>query len=238
VARRVVGRAGDVVLETACGTGVLTRQLRAKLPSSVQLVATDVNQAMIDHARVRLHSVGQIAWELADCGALQFPPASFSALACQFGVMFVPDKRAAMREARRVLMEGGLLAFSVWGSLSDNPHARVAQQAIARLLAAEPSPFLQVAYGCDDADAWRSLLRAYDFEVQDLEWIKMPVYCPTAERLALGLVRGTPLRNAVVELGGDLDRVVEAVARALARLGGEAPFQSTMRALVVTAAAR
>jgi ubiquinone/menaquinone biosynthesis C-methylase UbiE len=238
LAQRVVERAGDAVLETACGTGVLTRRLRSNLAPAVRLVATDADQPMIDYARIRLRDLGQITWELADCVALPFPAGSFTTLACQFGVMFVPDKPAMLREARRVLADGGLLAFNVWDDPAHNPYARVTQETIARLLPTDPPRFFEVPYGFHDAEAWRSLLRTHDFEVQDLEWITLQAHSPTAERLARGLVRGTPVSNAIKERGGELESFVEAVSEALARIGGEAPFRSTMRALVVTANAR
>lgn len=238
LARRLVRRAGDAVLETACGTGILTRQLRSTLAPTVRLVATDIDQAMIDHARNRLSDTAQITWELADCVALPFPSASFTSLACQFGVMYVTNKPAMLREARRVLADGGLLVFNVWDGLAHNPYARVTQETIARLLPTDPPGFFEVAYGFHDAEAWRSLLRAHDFQVQDLEWVTLQAHSPTAERLARGLVCGTPVSNAIEEHGGELEIIVQAVAEALARLGGEAPFRSTMRALVVAANAR
>ena len=237
LAGRVADRAGAAVLETACGTGILTRQLRMRLPQATRLVATDLNQPMIDHARARLGDAGQIEWQQADCAALPFPAASFSALACQFGLMFVPDKPAAFREARRVLAGGGLLAFNVWDSLAHNPYARVVQETVAGFLPDDPPTFFDVPYGFHDAGAWRDLLSAHGFAEQELESVTLEARSPTAEQLAVGFVRGTPLSNAIQERGGAFDRIVEAVAAALARLGGEAPFRSTMRALVVTARA-
>jgi SAM-dependent methyltransferase len=237
LARRVADRAGDAVLETACGTGILTRQLRARLSPAVRLVATDLNQPMIDHARAMLGDVGQIEWQRADCAALPFPPASFTALACQFGLMFVPDKPAAFREARRVLADGGLLAFSVWDSLAHNPYARVVQETVAGFFPDDPPTFFDVPYGFHDAAAWTDLLSAHGFAEQEVESVTLEARSPTAEQLAVGFVRGTPLSNAIQERGGASDRIAEAVAAALARLGGEAPLRSTMRALVVTARA-
>jgi SAM-dependent methyltransferase len=237
LAGRVADRAGDAVLETACGTGILTRQLRARLSAAVRIVATDLNQPMIDHARTRLGSTGQVEWQQADCAALPFPPASFTALVCQFGVMFVPDKPAAFREARRVLADGGLLAFNVWDSLVHNPYARVVQETIAGFFPADPPRFFDVPYGFHDVGAWRDLLTTHGFAEQGLESVTLEVRSPTAELLAVGLVRGTPVSNAIQERGGAFDRIVGAVAAALARLGGEAPFRSTMRAIVVMARA-
>jgi ubiquinone/menaquinone biosynthesis C-methylase UbiE len=237
LARRVADRAGDAVLETACGTGILTRQLRARLPPAVRLVATDLNQPMIDHARAMPGSTEQIEWQRADCAALPFPPASFSALVCQFGLMFVPEKPAAFREARRVLADGGLLAFNVRDSLAHNPYARVVQEAVAGFFPDDPPRFFDVPYGFHDVGAWRDLLTAHGFAEQAIEPVTLEARSTTAEQLAVGFVRGTPLSNAIQERGGAFDRIVEAAAAALARLGGEAPFRSTMRAIVITARA-
>jgi ubiquinone/menaquinone biosynthesis C-methylase UbiE len=103
LAVRVSTSGAESVLEIACGTGILTQQLRARLPRAARLVATDLNEPMIDHARSKLGSLEAIEWRQADAAALSFESGAFQALACQFGFMFVPDKDAAFREARRVL---------------------------------------------------------------------------------------------------------------------------------------
>jgi SAM-dependent methyltransferase len=239
LARRVEDRAGEAVLETACGTGILTRQLRARLAPAVRLAATDLNQPMIDYARAKLGSHLPITWHRADCVALPFAASSFTAVACQFGLMFVADKPAALREARRVLIDGGLLAFNVWDSVVHNPYARVAQESIASFFPADPPRFfVDLPYGFHEPLAWRGLLCAHGFAQTELEWVTLEAHSPTAKALAVGLVRGTPVSQAIEQRGGDFDPIVDAVAEALARLGGEAPFQSTMRALVIAATAR
>jgi SAM-dependent methyltransferase len=238
LACRVADCAGDAVLETACGTGILTRHLRARLSPAVRLIATDLNQPMIDHARARLGSTGQIEWQQADCAALPFPPSSFAAVACQFGVMFVPEKQAAFREARRVLADGGLLAFNVWASLAHNPYARVVQETVAGFFPADPPRFFDVPYGFNDVGVLRDLLDASGFAEPEIEAVTLEARSPTAEALAIGLVRGTPMSNAIQARGGSFSRIVSAVGTALAHLGGDAPFRSSMQALVITARTR
>ena len=237
LARRVADRAGDAVLETACGTGILTRHLRARLPAAVRLVATDLNQPMLDYARATLDSTDRIDWQRADCTATPFPPASFTALACQFGVMFVPDKAAVLREARRVLAPGGFLAFNVWDSLAANPYARIAQETIARFFPADPPRFYDLPYGFGDPEPWRAMLDAHGFAEQQIEAVALEARSPTARELAVGLVRGTPMANMIEQRGGNFERLSEAVAAALAEFGGAAPFRSPQRALVFTARA-
>jgi ubiquinone/menaquinone biosynthesis C-methylase UbiE len=193
---------------------------------------------MIDHARARLDGAGEIVWQQADCTALPFPPASFTTLACQFGLMFVPDKPLAFREARRVLTDGGLLAFNVWDSLAHNPYAQLVQETIGGFFPADPPRFFDVPHGFSDASAWEELLRAHRFAQPAFERVTLELHSPAAEQLALGLVRGTPMSNAIAARGGDFGPIVGAVAAALAQLGGAAPFRAPMRALVVTARAR
>ena len=57
--------------------------------------------------------------------------ASFDVVACQFGVMFFPDKVQGYKEARRVLRPGGRFLFNVWGHIEDNDFADVVTQALA-----------------------------------------------------------------------------------------------------------
>jgi ubiquinone/menaquinone biosynthesis C-methylase UbiE len=237
MARRVAEGAGRAVLETACGTGILTRRLRERLPAEVRLVATDLNQPMLDYAQAKLASLAGIEWQQADCTALPFPEASFSALVCQFGAMFVPDKAAIFGEARRVLSDGGLLAFSVWGSLAENHYAEVVQETIGSFFRGDPPRFFDVPHGFGDEALWAELVRTQSFGEPRLEWLELEAQSPTAEQLAIAMVRGTPMSNAIRERGGDFEQIVAAVTEALARLGGAAPFRAPMRALFVTARA-
>jgi ubiquinone/menaquinone biosynthesis C-methylase UbiE len=79
-------------LETAAGTGIVTETLARRLPSSVQIVATDLNQSMLDHAKTK-PSVERVTFQQADALALPFPDGGFDVLICQFGVMFFPDRQ-------------------------------------------------------------------------------------------------------------------------------------------------
>ena len=100
------------VLEIAAGTGVATRAMAAALPESCVIVATDLNQAMLDHARA-VGTPRVVEWRQADALRLPFQDATFDAVVCQFGTMFFPDKSRAFAEARRVLRKGGVFIFSV-----------------------------------------------------------------------------------------------------------------------------
>jgi ubiquinone/menaquinone biosynthesis C-methylase UbiE len=101
------------VLEVAAGTGVVTRALSSALPSSASIVATDLNQSMIDEA-ARRGTARPVEWKQADAMQLPFEDQSFDAVVCQFGVMFFPDKPRAFAETRRVLAPAGTFLGTPW----------------------------------------------------------------------------------------------------------------------------
>ena len=94
------------VLETAAGTGVLTRAIASRLPADARIVATDLNQPMLDRAKGRQSQNRRIEWKQADALALPIENQSFDVVACQFGVMFFLEKVRGYREAWRVLKPG------------------------------------------------------------------------------------------------------------------------------------
>ena len=102
LAARSASQTPSRVLEVAAGTGVVTRQLAQVLPPDTSIVATDLNQAMLDVAAQRI-GPANVRFRQADAQALPFADGSFDAVLCQFGVMFFPDRIAAYREVRRVL---------------------------------------------------------------------------------------------------------------------------------------
>ena len=129
------------MLEIAAGTGVVTRRLASALPESVAIVATDLNQGMLDQAAAAGTS-RPVEWRRADAAQLPFPDKAFDAVVCQFGVMFFPDKARAFAEARRVLCPGGVFLFNVWDRIEENEFADVITAELATLYPADPPRFL------------------------------------------------------------------------------------------------
>jgi SAM-dependent methyltransferase len=237
LARRAGSLAKGRVLEIACGTGVLTRHLRHQLPASVHLTATDLNQGMIDYARKKLPELISVEWQQADAAALPFPSSNFGAVVCQFGFMFLPDKKAAFQEARRVLAPDGYLVFSVWDNLAENVFAQIAHQTIGSFFPSDPPSFFEIPYGFYDAAVIQEMLHSIGFVDVAIARRKLEASSPTAESLAIGLVTGTPVSAAIRERGASMESIVSAVAAKLADAGGEHPFRMPMQALIVTARA-
>jgi SAM-dependent methyltransferase len=236
LASRVDGHASRRVLETACGTGISTEYLREALPDDGEIVATDLNEAMLDFARSRRTSLPNVRFEIADACSLPFPEDSFDAVLCQFGVMFFPDKERAMREARRVLRADGQLIFNVWDSLSRNPVPRIAHETIGKFFDGETPTFMLTPFGYHEIDPIVSLLDRVGFRSIDVEKVPTVLERPSARSLAIGLVEGNP---GIVEIRerarAEPDEIVEAVTEAIREELGDDPVRCPMEAIVVSA---
>ena len=87
LASRLATMRNGRVLETAAGTGVVTRALASVLAEGVLIEATDLNQPMLDHASSKLSS-DRVVWRQADAQKLPYPDCMFDVVVCQFGAMF------------------------------------------------------------------------------------------------------------------------------------------------------
>ena len=138
---RLASRSPTRVLEIAAGSGVVTRTLASVLPDSVSIVATDLNQPMLDQAST-LGTERPVEWRQADAMQLPFQDGMFDAVVCQFGVMFFPGKSKAFAEAHRVLSPGGAFIFNVWDRIKENEFADTVTKALESLFPTDPPRFL------------------------------------------------------------------------------------------------
>ena len=223
------------VLETAAGTGIVTRALVRALPEAA-IVATDLNQPMLDRAAQRLDSP-RVAWRPADAGALPFGDGGFDAVVCQFGAMFFPDKPAAFAEARRMLRPGGRFLFSVWDRLAENAVPAAVHEALAALFPDDPPGFmLRSPHGYHDVERIRDDLHAGGFARVAIETVALPGRAPSPADPAVGFCQGSPLRHEIeARAAARLEEVTERVAAAVARRFGTGPIEGKLQAHVVTA---
>lgn len=238
LARQLDVKDGARVLEIACGTGISTRHLRNRIPAGASLVATDLNQPMIDLASRKLQGVPGIDWQQADACALPFPDKAFDVAVCQFGLMFVPDKPQALREARRVLADGGTLLFSVWDSLERNTFAKTAHEKIASFFPSDPPTFYQVPFSLYDTGALKEMARGTGFTDVRIEPVAFQGESPSALDLATGLVEGNPVGSMIRERKvAPVAEIIEAVATIVAQKFGDRPVRIPLHAFVMTARA-
>jgi ubiquinone/menaquinone biosynthesis C-methylase UbiE len=221
----------DRILETAAGTGIVTRALHRAVPQA-EIVATDVNPVMLEVAAQRLGS-DRVSFQPADAQNLPFADTSFDLVVCQFGMMFFPDKVRANEEARRVLRSNGHYLLVSFDQLELNPVPKAAGKAVAALFPEDPPAYMErgpFSY-VDPARIEHDLLAA-GFTHIKLETVTLTSRV-SARDAAHGLVLGSPFRAEIERRDSSaLDRALDAVTAALARWdGNDAP----MSAHVVTA---
>lgn len=235
LAAKVAARRPARVLEIAAGTGVVTRHLASMLPASTHIIATDLNQPMLDQA-MALGTSRPVEWRLADALQLPFPDASFDVVVCQFGAMFFPDKVKAFLEARRVLRAGSAFIFSVWDRIEENEFADVVTQALAQRFPGDPPRLaVRVPHGYYDQNVIVGDLASASFG-RPMEFITLAKRsrAASADIAALAYCQGTPIRNEIEARDpAGLIAATHFVAQALAARFGEGEVDGKMQAHIV-----
>ena len=236
LARRLSDLSLGTVVEVAAGTGVVTRAMSKALPTGVRILATDLNEGMLKIAASR-STAPSISFQQADAQHLPFSDGFADVIACQFGIMFVPSKAAAYREAMRVLAPGGRLLFNTWDNVARNEVTDIVARAVREVFPDDPPRFIErTPFGYYDADAIRAELQTAGFGRIEIETVEKVSQAPSAEYVAIGLCQGTPLRGEIEARGAPGLAVATAAARAaLQTRYGDGPFENCMSALVVTA---
>jgi ubiquinone/menaquinone biosynthesis C-methylase UbiE len=223
------------VLELAMGTGRVTRHLLAALPAGGELVATDLNQPMLDEAKTRLGNDPRVTMQVADMQALPFPDSTVNAVVCQFGLMFVPDKALALREMKRVLSAGGILLLSTWDDIAENPATKLLQDYTFETFPNDPPLFMKTPFSMGQAHELERLATEAGFHGIRVETVAKQGVAESAAHLATGFVRGNPLWNQLSERGVNGEAFERTVAAKLAHAYGDTPCVSPLSAHVLTA---
>lgn len=236
IAERVAPRSPKRVLEIAAGTGVVTRALALKLPLDASIVATDLNQPMLDEAAA-IGTARPVEWRQGDAMALPFENESFDAVVCQFGVMFFPDKSRAFAEARRVLRPGGVFIFNAWDRIEENEIANVITGALAGVFPDSPPRFTaRVPHGYHDrATIARDLAGGGFTGEPEMVTVTKRSRARSAREAAIAICQGTPVRNEIESIDAwRLDEATNASADALAKCFGRGEVDAKMQAHVVS----
>ena len=236
LATRLASRSLTRVLEIAAGTGVVTRALASVLPKNVSIVATDLNQAMLDQASA-VGTTRAVEWRQADAMQLPFGDATFDAVVCQFGVMFFPEKSQAFSEARRVLRPGGVFIFNVWDRIEENEFADTVTTALESVFPQDPPRFMtRTPHGYyDRATIERDLETGGFTALPQISTLAARSRAKSARIPAIAYCQGTPLRNEIE--ARDASRLGEATdiaAEAIAQRFGRGPVDGKIQAHIVT----
>jgi SAM-dependent methyltransferase len=236
-AQRLSGLKDGKLLEMAAGTGILTWELAHMLPQNVSIVATDLNQPMLDFASAKRRHPRAITWRQANALDLPFEDQAFDVVVCQFGVMFFPDKSAAYREVLRVLKPGGLFLFSTWDRLEDNEIPMAVAEGVNRLFPDDPPQFVaRTPHGYHDRDLIQREVTAARFDKVKIETVQLRSRAPSHRDPAIGFCQGSPLRNEIeAREPGRLEEATEAAATAVKAKFGAGPIDGRIQAHVISA---
>lgn len=189
-------RSGQRVLDLACGTGVLARQILEDLGESGSVVGLDAGSGMLTVAR-RL--APKITWQQGVAESLPFEGASFDAVVCQFGLMFFQDRRAALGEMLRVLKPGGWFAMAVWDALANSDVYREEVELLERLAGRDAANALRAPFVLGDADELSEL-----FSLPGLESVTLETHSGTGRFPSIQAIVEADLRGWLPLMGVNL----------------------------------
>jgi ubiquinone/menaquinone biosynthesis C-methylase UbiE len=201
---------GDRVLDVACGTGVLTRAVAARVGPSGAATGLDVNAGMLAVAR---RKAPRLDWRSGRAEALPFEAESFDAVVSQFGLMFFEDRRAALTEMMRVLRHGGRLAVAVWDSLERTPGYATVTQLLQRLFGDRAADALRAPFALGDSGALRALFSSAGIPNATVTTSKGTARFPSIEAWMYTDVKGWTLADMIDD--AQLARLLEEAEKAL-----------------------
>ena len=205
-------RAGEAVLDIACGTGVVAR-LAAKRMRYGRVTGLDLNAAMLAVARGVLNEGAPITWIEGSALDLPFPPDNFDVVLCQLGLQFFPDQERALREMRRVLKKSGRAALSVYSPIERTPGAHAFVLALDEVLGPNSSRIKRGEHSFADPAQLEKLLKGSGFDPVDVQTVEQTIAFPSVLDYVRFQLLATPM-TALLKDKGEPDRqtIISSVA--------------------------
>ncbi|HEY1780208.1 MAG TPA: methyltransferase domain-containing protein [Roseiarcus sp.] len=171
-------RTGELVLDVACGTGVVARLAATKVRPG-QVTGLDLNAGMLAVARSLPNDGAPINWTEGSALDMPFPSGHFDAVLCQQGLQFFPGQPRALRELHRVLRECGRVALSVYSPIERTPGANAFVQALDQVLGPEASRIKRGEHSFASPGQLESLLRGAGFRAVAISTVEQTITFPS-----------------------------------------------------------
>jgi SAM-dependent methyltransferase len=207
-------RDGARVLDVACGTGVLAREAVSRVGPHGSVAGVDPNPGMLVVAK-RLEP--GIRWQEGVAESLPYNDDSFDAVVSQFGLMFFADRRAALREMKRVLAPGGRMAVAVWESLERSQAYPIVVELLERVAGSKAAEALRGPFVLGNRTELEELFRSAGVESIDVTTHRGTARFPSVRAMVEADLRGWLPVTGVVLPEEQIQRILEEAERALDR---------------------
>lgn len=201
---RVDPQPGQTVLDIAAGPGELGFRLAERVADGGRVLSTDFAPEMVDVARRdgKDRGLGNVEYRVLDAERMDLPDDSVDAAVCRWGYMLMADPGAALKETRRVLRDGGRLAFAVWQTPDRNPWAAIPGiTLVQRGHMPPPEPGKPGIFALGDRERVRDLVVGAGFGEPEIEEIAFDFTYADADDLWDSLIRlAGPLARAIHDL--------------------------------------
>jgi len=152
------------VIDIACGTGALTREITSCLTGRGRIVGVDLNETMVTVARENQpESNHNVEWYAADVCNMPFDDKSFDFGFIQQGLQFFPNKSTSSKEIHRVLRPDGRLVLTCWRAVS--PFNGALADALERHVDETAATKARAPFSFRDGNVITKLLHDAGFEI-------------------------------------------------------------------------
>jgi len=198
---------GECVLDVACGTGVVARLAAKRVGPTGNVTGLDLNPGMLAvAARVSAphpSTSAPITWLEASATNMPLPDGTFDVVYCQLGLQFFPDRPAALREMRRVMVAGGRAGFMVWQNIQYSPGFSALAAALARNVGTEAQDIMRAPFALANAEELRALMAEQGFGEITIASVAGSVCFPSVSRFVQDYTRGSPLSGHVAKVSDE-----------------------------------
>jgi ubiquinone/menaquinone biosynthesis C-methylase UbiE len=185
------------VLDIACGTGAVTR-LAAERITAGRVVGLDYNPGMLAVARSIRSASTPIEWLEGSALELPFAEKSFNVVLCQLGLQFFPDRPLALREMRRVLVQRGRVALSVYSPIERTPAAYAFVRALDECLGPDASKIKRAEHLFSNPKQVQTLLTDAGFDRVEVSTVAKQITFPSVLHYVRFQLIATPMASLLI----------------------------------------